>query len=259
MSRKLILAGVGTVVALGIGYSSLEVVDNGFVGVVYDTGGVQDETLAQGVHFTQPFDRVIEYPVKTRNKFYESLKVSTSDGKNLDLGLSIQYYVNPEKVVDVYKKYGNVDIEELEDGAIKNRVYDSIREVISKYTVIETFGDKVSNIKKDALEVAKKELDSYGFVLEDVVIGTPNVDEATSKAIDDRVKATQELERSKTDLQIAEANAKKKVVEAEAEAKANKILAESLTDEVVKAKLIEKWNGQQPITVGGNAIVDLKK
>lgn len=258
MVKKLIAAGVVSGLAIVGAVLSVENVEVGHIGVVYDMGKVQDETLSQGCHFVGITDRVVEYPIQTQNVVYKDMNVSTSDGKNLVLGASISYHVDPESAVNVYKKYGKVDIEVLQDGAIKNRIYDAIRQTISKYTVLQTFGDKTSDIKKDTFELARNDLAKYGFVLEDIVIGTPAVDEATSKAINERVKATQELERSKTDLEIAKAKAEKSKVEAQAEADANRIVNESLTDNVIKQHLIDKWDGKSPITIGGESIVNLK-
>jgi regulator of protease activity HflC (stomatin/prohibitin superfamily) len=45
----------------------------------------------------------------------------------------------------------------------------------------------------------------------------------------------------------AEANASALLIQAEAEAEANRKLAESLTDEVIENKVIEKWDGKLPV------------
>lgn len=254
------LFAAGTLVVTGVigFFTFVENVSVGTVGVVYDLGKVQDTTLSQGWHIVGLTDRVVEYPVRTQNVTYKDMNVSTVDGKNLTLGASISYHVDPESAPQVYKKYGSVDIQDLQEGAIKNRIYDAIRQTISKYTVLQTFGDKTSEIKHDAFEIARKDLAKYGFILEDIVIGTPAVDEATAKAINERVKSTQELERSKTDLEIAKARAEKSRVEAQAEADANKIVSESLSENVIKQHLIDKWDGKSPITIGGESIVNLK-
>lgn len=58
--------------------------------------------------------------------------------------------------------------------------------------------------------------------------------------------------------EIAKAKAEKSKVEAQAEADANRIVNESLTDNVIKQHLIDKWDGKSPITIGGESIVNLK-
>ena len=68
--------------------------------------------------------------------------------------------------------------------------------------------------------------------------------------------ASIEAERVKIKAQ-GEADAKK--IAAEAEANANRAIAESLTEELIEMKKMEKWNGSVP-TVQGNStpIVDLR-
>ena len=87
------------------------------------------------------------------------------------------------------------------------------------------------------------------------MLSAPQPDAETQKAIDDRVKATQELERKKTDKLIATEEAERKRIEAEGEAEANRIIQESLSEEVLMQQLIEKWSGAQPISIGGEGVM----
>lgn len=231
-------------------------VDNGHVGVIYSmNGGVQETTLGQGFHVVGVTDKVIEYPVKTQSKNYDGLASATRDGKTLNLPVSINYHVDPEQASTVYKKFGNVAVEDLEDGYIKTRVNDALRQVVSQYTVIETLGEKTGEIKTATLERAKEDLAGAGFVVEDVVINAPQPDAETQSAIDDRVKASQELERAEIDLQKAEKEAARVKVESQGKAAANKILEESLSDSILEQQLIEKWSGQNPISIGSEGVI----
>lgn len=68
----------------------------------------------------------------------------------------------------------------------------------------------------------------------------------------------QELEKKRIDKEIAKEEAERKKIEAQGIKEANEIVSESITDEIVKQQLIEKWSGDKPITIGGETIVDLK-
>lgn len=245
---------IGAVIAFFLFFASI--VDNGNVGVVYSlNGGVQEETLGQGFHTVGATDRVIEYPVRTQNKDYESLAVATIDGKTVNMPVSLNYSVDPEKASAVYKKFGSVPIEDLENGYIKTRINDALRQTVAKYTVIEVFGEKIGDIKAETIELAKNDLAQYGILVEDVMISAPSPDKETQSAIDNRVKATQELERKKTDKAIATEEAERRKIEAQGEAEANKIVEESLSDKVLQQKLIEKWNGTNPISIGSDGVI----
>lgn len=251
---------IGAVIAFFLFFTSI--VSNGNVGVIYSlSGGVQEETLPQGFHVIGGTDRVIEYPVRTQNKNYESLAVATIDGKTVNMPVSLNYSVDPEQASAVYRKFGSVPIEDLEEGYIKTRINDALRQTVANYTVIEVFGERIGDIKAETIELAKADLAQYGIMIEDVMISAPSPDKETQKAIDNRVQATQELERKKTDKAIAAEEAERRKIEAQGEAEANRIVEESLTDKVLQQQLIEKWSGQQAITIGGDAgvIVDLPK
>lgn len=247
----LVLAGL--VIGLILMISKVE---NGHVGVIYSiNGGVQDEVLGQGWHIVYPTERVIEYPVRTQNKNYESLAVATIDGKTINMPVSLNYHVDSEKAAAVYKKFGNVTIEDLEEGYIKTRINDALRQTVSEYTVIEAFGERIGDIKLETIDVAKADLENDGIIIEDIMLSAPQPDAETQKAIDDRVKATQELERKKTDKLIATEEAERKRIEAEGEAEANRVIQESLSEEVLMQQLIEKWSGTQPISIGGEGVM----
>lgn len=231
-------------------------VDNGNVGVVYSiSGGVQEDVLGQGWHVVSPTERVIEYPVRTQNKNYESLAVATTDGKTINMPVSLNYHVDPERASAVYKKFGSVSVEDLEDGYIKTRVNDALRQTVSNYTVIETFGERIGDIKLETIDLALADLEKDGIIVEDIMLSAPQPDEETQAAINDRVKATQELERKKTDKQIATEEAERRKIEAQGEAEANRIVEESLTDKVLQQQLIGKWNGTNPIQIGSEGVI----
>lgn len=252
-----ILGFVTTLVIVGVVllFFCIERVPQGNVAVMYSTKGVKDDTLSAGWHLVSPLTRTTDYPVRTQTKEYKKLNVATSDGKNLTMDISVNYHVDPLKVVSIFNKFGNADIEQLENGYLRTRVQDGLRQSTANYSVIETFGVKAGDIKKDTIENLQKRLEKEGFIIEDIAISSPEADSTTQASIDERVKANQELERAKTDKKIAEANAEKKRIEAEGEAKANKILNDSLTPELIEKEKIDKWTGQQPMEINGSGVI----
>ena len=98
---------------------------------------------------------------------------------------------------------------------------------------------------------------SLGFLIDDLTLGVPKPDKATQEAIDARVKSSQELERTQTEIKIAEAEAKKKKIEAEGIADYNEIIKKSMSDEMIKYKWIEKWDGKTPKATGTDSLLQL--
>src|SRR5699024_1905451 len=230
-------------------------IPQGHVGVVYSVNGVKEDTKSPGWHLTAPFDKVNKYPTKTQTHKYKDLNVATSDGKNLQMDIDVSYKVDATKAVDLFNRFGSADIEELEKGYLRSRVQDNVRQSVSKYSVIDAFGVKTGQIKKDTLDSLNDNLEKQGFVIENIALTNPKAYKNNQKAIDERVKANQELERTKIDKQIARENAKKKEVEAKGTKKANDIVNESLSDKVIQQQLIEKWDGKQPISIGSDSVI----
>lgn len=247
-----IFLGIAMILALIILPMFITRVPNGYVGVVYSpSGGVQEETLGQGWHVIGLFDKVTKYPVRMRTVKYKDMQVATSDGKNITIDFAYNYQVDPEKVVPIFNKFGPVDIEDIEKSYLKTRFWDAARQGISNFTVIDTYGEKSRDAKVEVQEYFSDDVKKLGFLIQDVTVGVPKPDKKTQEAIDLRVKASQELERKNTEVEIAKKEAERKRVEAEGKAqaqieeakgvaKANKLIQNSLSDEVLQHQLIKQ-------------------
>lgn len=260
-----IFVGVAITLVLIILPFFIERIPNGYVGVVYSpNGGVQEETLGQGWHIIGVFDKVTKYPVRMQTVQYKDMQVATSDGKNITIDFVYNYQIQPDQVVSIFNKFGPVVIEDIEGSYLKTRFWDAARQGISKFTVIDTYGEKSTEAKIQVQENFSEDVIDLGFVIQDVTVGVPQPDEKTQEAIDLRVKASQELERKTTEVQIAEKEAERKITKAEGDAKAliaeaegvakaNNTILKSLTDEVLQYQLIEQLpNIELPKVMGGD-------
>ncbi|MCJ2145811.1 prohibitin family protein [Bacillus paralicheniformis] len=260
--NKTLLGGIIVAVALIIGGFTaslfIEKIPNGYVGVVYSpNGGVKSETLDQGWHLVGLFDKVTRYPVRMQTVNNQDIQVATSDGKNISMDIAYNYVVQPDKVVELFNKFGAVDIESIENSYLKTRLWDAARKSISKYSVIDTYGQKSSDAAAEIQKTFADDMKGLGFVIDDLTLGVPKPDKATQEAIDARVKSSQELERTQTELKIAEAEAKKKKIEAQGIAEYNEIIKKSMSDEMIKYQWIQKWDGKMPKATGSNSLIQI--
>ncbi|MGM9928546.1 MAG: prohibitin family protein [Bacillus sp. (in: firmicutes)] len=260
-NRK-ILGGIIIAIVLiaGIGITTLfiEKIPNGYVGVVYSpNGGVQDETLGQGWHLVGLFDKVTKYPVRMQTVNYKDIQVATSDGKNVTIDFAYNYSIQPDKVVDVFNKFGPIEVEQIEESYLRTRLWDAARKGIAKYSVIDTYGEKSAEAAVSVQGLFSDDIASLGFAVDNLTLGVPKPDESTQAAIDKRVEAAQELERKQIELKIAEAEAEKKKIEAQGIADYNKIIKESISPEVIQNKWIEKWDGVMPKATGSNQLIQI--
>lgn len=272
---KAIKRGVITVAVLLVGivgwFSFTETIQQGHVGVVYSRStGVEQTTLPQGLHFVNPMKRITQYPVSTETVNYEGLSLATKDGKPLSVDITYDYFNDVEKTPYIYDKFKGQRPEAIEDSWLRARLRDSALEVTSKYTVLEVFQNR-EIISKELEEQFQKDVEKHGFVVENVVFGTPQADDATAQAIQAVVDKQQELEALKIEQQKAEVEAKTKEIEAQGKAnaeieeakgtaEANRLIQQSITPELLQRMEMEARikHGWVEINGAGGVIVDKK-
>ncbi|KAB7705333.1 prohibitin family protein [Bacillus aerolatus] len=261
-NNRKILGGAIIAAALIIGLALLsmfiEKIPNGYVGVVYSpNGGVQDETLGQGWHLVGLFDKVTIYPVRMQTVNYKDIQVATSDGKSVTVDFAYNYSIQPDKVVEVFNKFGPVAIEQIEESYLRTRLWDAGRKAIAQYSVIDTYGEKSSEAAVNVQNLFADDIGRLGFTVDNLTLGVPKPDKSTQAAINKRVEAAQELERKQIELKIAKAEAEKKKIEAQGIADYNEIIKKSISTEVIQNKWIEKWDGKMPKATGSNQLIEI--
>ena len=162
----------------------------------------------------------------------------------------------------IFNTFGPISIQEIEDTYLKTRFRDAARKGISKFTVIDVYGEKSSEAGVDVQQFRRR-CQRTGFHCIQCDRWCSSTRCKTQEAIDKRVEASQELERKTTELEIAkkeaerkrveaQGNADKLLIEAEGQAKANKELQQSLTTQLVQYETIKKWDGVLPYVSGSN-------
>lgn len=260
MSKTKAIVGsaiAGVVIVGGLITTSMfvEKVPVGTVGVVYNLNGVEETPLSQGWHIVAPFDSVIEYPIKTQTVNYDAIAVATSDGKNMDMDIAFNFNVDATKAVDMYNKFGAVSVEGIADGFLRTRLRDSARQVISKYSVIDIYGEKSSQAQAEIQVKFAEDVEKLGFVIEGLTLGVPKADESTQASINERIKASQQLEAKQTQIETAKKEAERLAIEAKGVADANKIISNSLTEQIIQQKTVEKWDGKLPTVTGSEGMM----
>lgn len=254
----LVILLVGLIIG---GFRFFEKIDNGYVGVRYSmNGGVKDNVLGQGVKFVG-LDKVTQYPIRLQTVKVKKLNLATQDGKATHVSITYAYKVDPTKVSSVFKEFGNIKIEDIEESWLKAQLLKSGRKVMSEYNLLDVTGKKSTEVQNKILEDYQSAVKKKGFLVEDLSFGVPDVDAETKKSIDAIIKAGQDNERAKleaeTTLTKAKADAEAEVTRATAEAEANNILNNSITDNLIKMKEADAHMKHGFVTVQtGNAIVD---
>jgi len=265
---------IAVVVALLVFIFCVYKVSPGYSAVVYNMdGGLEDEVLGQGYHFLVPWKKATPYPISTESVFYKkadgekdkdtSINIATKDGKQVNVSVTYTYHMDADRLPQVFAKFRGQPIDKIEAGYMKSELLRVINEVTSQYNLMAIVGESRTEINQRVFDGFNKALSDCGIVIETMNISDAVPDQATAEAIQNVINSQNALEKAKIDKQTAEQEAEKRIVEAkgkaesvrieaEAQAKANELLERSLTDNIIKNRAIDKWDGKSMPQVMGN-------
>ena len=284
------LGGIATAVIIALVVIVLFVctvrIPAGYVGVVYNmNGGISDRTLTQGFHVISPTQNVTTYSIGIEQSYLtaskdgdskddESFEVPSNDGKGLTVDMTFTYRYDADRVADTFTRFKGQSGKDVKNSFIKPNIMSWTKEVTAKYSVIDLLGDKRATLNSELTDYLKQKFEPYGIVIESVSLINIDPDEETRSAVQKKVNAQQDLELAKIEQQTANVNAEKekevaitkanqeketaqinaeaKLIEAQAQADANRLISQSLTPELIRQQMYDKWNGKLPTVQAGN-------
>lgn len=255
----------------------------GHAGIVVNAAGsdkgVSEQTATTGWFFYNPFSQtVIEYQTAVRQEKWTrdqnegkpgntEVSFTNKDQMVIYADVAIAFSLDPAKVPAFYVKFLAHDEDDLDskftNGFLRNAVRNCLNDNAGQYDIHQIMGDNAEFLHKtqDCIqgEVAPwgVHIDQFGF------IGAPRPPQAVTDSINAKAQAEQIATQKQIELAQTQADAAKNVAKAngeaqailavaDAQAKANKELAASLSDELIRYKAIEKWNGERPQVEGAN-------
>lgn len=268
-----IIVGAGIALAAIGGIICTEKIPTGYVGVQYSmSGGVQDELLTQGWHIVAPNKKVNLYSIRTEQMYMskdkqegskedDSFDIMTKDGQ-LNVDFEMAYSFDSDNVIGLFNKYGGLSGEDIVNTKVRGKIKTLISEVTTQYTVLDVHMEKKAEVNKAITEYLREQLSSYGITVESATLSRTQPSAEVEQAIIKRATVAQELEAEKqkqekvaleaeTKRIEAQGKADAKLIEAQAEAEANRLLQESITDELIRMKEAEARMEHGWITVQG--------
>lgn len=274
--KKIISCIVAAVIALIIVITCVVRVPVGYVGVVYSANGAEQTTLSQGWHFTSPMKHVANFPISQQQIVFsndpEDYGVkehadwhidAPASGGMVGINLTVNYNFLPDRVVELYTKFGGIDGESLVASKIQNSIISYVKDVTPRFTVMDIYSDKKSEVNSAITEYLNEKLTSeYGINVSSALVIDVDLDDALKDKIRAKEQAKQDAEiaelnkqtalaQAETDKVKAQAKADIKVIEAQAEAESNRIVSESITENLIKMKEAEARLKHGWITVTG--------
>ena len=285
--KKLMIAAL-----LGVSLLSLAAcgkVPAGNVGVkVYLLGGskgVDQETLSPGRYYIGWNEELYLFPTFTQNTAWtagsnpelgsandESIAFQSKEGMVVSADIGISYRIEPDKVPLVFQKYRR-GVEEITDTYLRNMVRDALVSESSKLPVEAVYGEGKTALMAKVEENVRAQVRDIGIVIERIYwVGNLVLPGEVTASINAKLQATQKAQQRRNEVEQSKAEADKIIEEARGEAEsiklkaiaqseANKRINESLTDELVRYKALEKWDGVLPRMTGGGAVpfIDVDK
>ncbi|MBO4494391.1 MAG: hypothetical protein J5752_00870 [Clostridiales bacterium] len=271
LKKTTIFGLIGAGVLCLIASLAFTIIPTGYTGVRVTFGQVEERTLNNGINFQIP---LIQEIVLVNNKqqdikFNENtISSETSERNTVNFqGITVTYQINPEKSAWIYANVTN-----YEAGLVNESLVASAIKTTSK-TLSPNDCTNRSIIEPKAKDNIQKSLDEkYGVdvvYVNKVVINNASFDSEYDEKIAKKQQAqidyeTQQIENKKNiekaeaDAAVlktqAQAKADAMVIAAQAEADSNKLISDSITENVLRNRYYEAWDGRLPTTIVGNEL-----
>ena len=277
MKKSLIIVVAVLVLAALIFTTCTATVETGYTGIVTTFGRVEDRTMEAGLHFKSPFQKIIAMDNREQKTSFTT-EAFSSDIQQVNITGSINYAINKSTAMNLFKEVGTDYFNKL----INPRMLEITKGVFSKYTAENLVANR-QTLSESIRDGLYEELQDYGINVISLSIENIDFTDAFTDAVEAKQVAAQrklqaEIEQAQMTMETqqqaerqrinaeAEANVAKinadadayaVKVRSEAEAEANKLIAESLTDTLIRFNEIKSWNGQLPTFIAGESSTTL--
>lgn len=272
--RAIISVILGAAIAL-FGMSFV-IIPSGYTGVKTTFGQIAEETLPNGFNWKTPFIESIEIVNNKQQDAGFAQKDSKIWGETSEkvpvymADVTVTYQIDNEKSAWIYANVSDYKSQLISDAmvasALKNAAVQFTAEQVTVRSNIEPtaqkelqeslnnkYGENVVHILKVVINNMDFE-DSYNEAINQKNLAAK---QAEAQAIQNQIEIDKATKDAETQRIAAEAQATAETakaqgeadairIKAEAEAEANRKLSESLTDNVLRNKLYDKWNGELP-------------
>lgn len=229
--------------------SATYTVPPGHRGVLVTLGRVSPTFKPEGFGLKIPLlSSVIPIRIQQATADMQSAVIS-KDLQEVRTLLQVLYRIPENSVVSIYQQFKGDPFVSL----IQPRVDEAIKEITKELTAQEIV-QKRSTIKQRTLENARKKVGEL-LTLVDVVLADISLSENLEAAIERKMVQEQEANKAVFEQQKAQIDAQIAVVRARGEAESIRIRGQALAQnpELIDLEIVQKWTGQTPRVVGGDA------
>nr|WP_292780064.1 prohibitin family protein [Nostoc sp. NMS9] len=224
---------IGSIAVLNSFSRLLVIVPPGNVGVVNFFGEVSETTLNPGVHLLNPFSKVLNFSTRLKD-IKENVDATSQEGLSLNLDISLQYKLDPQKAATVYKTIGTDETQ-----LVISRFRSTVRAITANYPANAIYSTKRQEIAQKIDQQLTQEIPALGFIVEEALLRNIKMPDTLQAAIQNKLKTEQENQQMKFVLEKERQEAERKLIEARGIADSQKILSGGLSNQVLQLRAIE--------------------
>ncbi len=206
----------------------------GHVGVVDFFGTVSDITLKAGINPVNPLARVVKFSVKTQ-EIKEVMDVPSKEGLTVQLEVSVLYHLNPDKAAEVYKTVG----ENYDEIIVEPQFRSVSRGVTAGYDARALYTSEREVLAKEIMTDLEKLTEARGVTVESTPLRRVGLPPGLTQSIEEKLRAEQESQRMQFVLSKERQEADRKRIEAQGIADFQKIVAQGISEQLLRWKGIE--------------------
>ena len=242
-------------------------IDAGYVGVkvklLGSEKGVQEQVLEVGRHYIGINEELYKFPVFQVNYVFtaddtegsptnEEFTFQTDQGMECSVDLGVAMTFQQDRVSHIFQKFRKGP-EEIRSIIVRNSIRDALNKIAGTMPIESVYGAGKALLIDSVTQVVREELEPDGIFVDKIsLIGAIRIPISVKDALDSKVKMTQEAQQKENEVAkaVAQANidvakaqgiADARKIEADGEAYYNRVVASSLTPNIVQLKWITAW------------------
>jgi regulator of protease activity HflC (stomatin/prohibitin superfamily) len=221
------------VVALALLFSMVKVIPPGNVGVLVFMGKVYG-TIAEGIHLINPLSSVELMSVRTQEVF-EHAEAPSREGLNVVLEVSCLYHLMPDQADRVYRQLGP----HYDEVVVKPQFRAAIRGATVKHEAKDLYTSGRELVSNEIYKDLEESLGQRGVMVENILLRKIDLPKQVVEAINAKLAADQEAQRMQFILIKEKQEAERKRIEAQGIQDFQKIVSQSISDQLLRWKGIE--------------------
>ena len=228
------------------------IVPAGYRGVMTTFGKPSGDVYAEGLHWRWPIAQHLNLVSVAIQRVDGESEAASHDLQTVHTKIALNFHVEPEAAVSVYRDLGNQPSERIIDPA----VHEAVKAVTARFTAEELIA-KRTEVRDAVIGQLKDRLERHGIRVDEFSIVNFAFSKTFNEAIEAKTTAEQLKLKADRDLERIKVEAEQRVARATAEADSLKLQREQVTPDLLRlrqienqARAIEKWDGRLPNVTG---------